>query len=77
MKYIVNKRTKTINKQKQTNYLLPIVPWVGGKRREIDVVRKHMPKHFETYCEPFFGGGAVYFMLGIKQRAYINDANEY
>ena len=56
--------------------LLPMFPYVGGKRLEINVVRKYMPTSFENYCEPFFGGGAVYFMLGINKPSHINDTNK-
>ena len=53
----------------------PFVKWAGGKRQIIDKLKKYMPKKFNTYYEPFVGGGAVLFELAPK-RAVINDWNE-
>lgn len=51
----------------------PLFPYVGGKGRH---VREILPfiKNFDTYYEPFVGGGAVLFALQPK-RAVINDLN--
>ena len=35
-----------------------------------------MPTEFKRYCEPFFGGGAVYWRLRIDKPSVINDYNE-
>ena len=40
--------------------LTPILKWVGGKRQLLDFIRPLIPEH-TTYCEPFVGGGAVFF----------------
>ena len=55
--------------------ILPIVKWAGGKRQIIDELKKHMPKKYNKYFEPFFGGGALMFSI-LPKSAYINDANE-
>lgn len=52
----------------------PIVKWVGGKRQLLDELNPLMPKKFTTYCEPFVGGGALFFSNQPK-RAIINDLN--
>ena len=53
----------------------PLLKYRGGKSREISRFDKYLPKEFETYIEPFFGGGALYFYLE-PQKAIINDINE-
>lgn len=52
----------------------PIVKWVGGKRQLINQLIENMPKSFNRYFEPFFGGGALFFELQPKN-AYISDIN--
>lgn len=51
----------------------PILKYRGGKTKEIKFFKKYIPK-FDTYIEPFFGGGAVYFYLE-PEKAIINDIN--
>ena len=41
----------------------PIVKWSGGKKDEIKQFVDMFPQDIETYGEPFFGGGAVFFHL--------------
>ena len=55
-------------------HLEPIIKYPGGKRREIKHFAKYMPDSFDTYYEPFLGGGAVFFELMPKQ-AFLSDAN--
>ena len=52
----------------------PLVKYRGGKSKEIPSFIKYIPNDFDTYYEPFFGGGAVFFYLE-PQRAVINDVN--
>ena len=61
--------------KKTINGVDPLIAWVGGKRKELKYIKKHMPVEFDRYCEPFFGGGATYFMLGIDKPSIINDYN--
>lgn len=51
------------------------IKWVGGKRKEIKYFKKYIPE-FETYIEPFIGGGALYWELEPK-KAVINDINKH
>ena len=54
----------------------PIIKWTGGKRREIKQFKEYYPDSFDTFVEPFFGGGAVYFDLEHDGPAVIADAHE-
>lgn len=53
----------------------PFVKWAGGKRQIIDKLKQYVPDEFNTYYEPFVGGGALFFELSPKN-AVINDSNE-
>ncbi|RME09854.1 MAG: DNA adenine methylase, partial [Aquificota bacterium] len=37
----------------------PFVKWAGGKRQLVKVLREHLPESYQTYIEPFLGGGAL------------------
>ena len=39
----------------------PFVKWAGGKRQIIDKLKQYVPYEFNTYYEPFIGGGALLF----------------
>ena len=52
----------------------PFVKWAGGKRQIIDKLLELVPYEFDTYYEPFIGGGALLFELAPK-KAVINDYN--
>lgn len=53
----------------------PFVKWAGGKRQIIDKLKEYVPKEFDTYHEPFVGGGALLFELSPKKQV-INDSNK-
>ena len=53
----------------------PFVKWAGGKRQILDKLKEFVPEEFNTYYEPFIGGGALFFELSPK-KAVINDSNE-
>ena len=38
----------------------PLFMWAGGKTKLLDTFAEHLPENFDTYIEPFFGGGAVF-----------------
>lgn len=61
--------------QKINKLVAPVVKWVGGKRQLLTEIKKYCPKKFNTYYEPFVGGGAVLFELQPKQ-AIVNDINK-
>ena len=52
----------------------PIIKWSGGKSDEIKIFEKYFPDNYETYIEPFVGGGSVYFNLE-PQKAVISDVH--
>ncbi len=62
-----------IRSMKINSDIKPCLKWVGGKRQLLPELLPLMPE-FDTYCEPFFGGGAVCFAMQPK-KAIINDAN--
>ena len=53
----------------------PLFKWSGGKQDEIKNFEEHIPKDFETYVEPFVGGGSLFFHLSPK-KAVINDVHK-
>ncbi len=56
----------------------PIMKWAGGKRQIIGEITQRLPPHFNTYHEPFFGGGALFFKLCELRgsiRSVISDIN--
>lgn len=55
-------------------YIKSNIKWNGGKGREIKTILSELPKTFNTYVEPFFGGGALYWEIQPKN-AIINDIN--
>lgn len=52
----------------------PLIKYRGGKSKEIPSFIRYIPEQFDTYFEPFLGGGAVFFHLE-PQKAVINDVN--
>ena len=56
----------------------PFLKWAGGKSALLDVLLRAAPETFNTYYEPFLGGGALFFGLyraGRLQRAVLSDIN--
>lgn len=53
----------------------PMIKYRGGKSKEIPSFMKYIPDSFDTYYEPFFGGGAVFFYLQ-PEKAVLSDINE-
>lgn len=52
----------------------PLLKWAGGKTQLLGEIHARLPRSFNTYIEPFFGGGAVFFSLR-PERAVIADIN--
>lgn len=52
----------------------PVLKWASGKTQLLPEINKRLPKQFNTYYEPFFGGGALLFSL-LPSSAVINDLN--
>jgi DNA adenine methylase len=53
---------------------LPIIPWIGGKRRLAKHILPLFPQH-ECYVEPFCGAAALYFMKDPAHVEVLNDIN--
>ena len=66
----ITKRRKT-----DTHYTVhPFVKWAGGKTQILDELIKYIPEKYNTYYEPFVGGGALLFKLQ-PSKFIINDFN--
>jgi len=52
----------------------PFLKWAGGKRQLVDELRKYVPEQYNTYFEPFIGGGALLLELQ-PTSAVIGDSN--
>lgn len=56
----------------------PFVKWAGGKRQLLPILSQHIPQNFDTYFEPFLGGGAVLFHLihqNLQLKCFASDLN--
>jgi DNA adenine methylase len=54
--------------------LKPLVKWSGGKSDEIKEIIPYIPDVYDTYLEPFIGGGALYFHTQ-PNKSVINDVH--
>jgi DNA adenine methylase len=57
----------------------PFVKWAGGKSGSLHALQKLFPTEFNTYYEPFLGGGAVFFHLWSLRRikhAVLSDSSK-
>lgn len=55
--------------------LKPIIKWSGGKKDELNKFLQYIPENYDTYLEPFIGGGAVYFHIN-PDKAVISDVHK-
>jgi len=55
--------------------LKPIIKWSGGKKDEIKKFIQYIPDNYDTYIEPFVGGGALLFHLN-PNKAVISDLHK-
>lgn len=56
----------------------PFIKWAGGKRQLLAELDRRLPESWETYFEPFVGGGALLVHLenkGVLKKAVIADLN--
>lgn len=60
--------------KKEPKSLKPLVKWSGGKSDEIKEFIDYFPSDYNTYLEPFVGGGSVYFYLQ-PEKAVISDVH--
>lgn len=54
--------------------LSPFIKWAGGKRQLLHNLRALAPRQYNTYFEPFVGGGALFLSLQ-PTHGVINDWN--
>lgn len=55
--------------------LKPLIKYRGGKSKELPQYVRFIPTDYDTYYEPFFGGGATFFHV-MPKKAVIGDINE-
>lgn len=53
----------------------PFLKWAGSKRYLLKHIVGAIPQTFNTYREPFLGGGSVFFLLK-PESAVLSDTNE-
>ena len=61
------------------NEAQPFLKWAGGKSQLLEQFEPYFPASIQSYCEPFLGGGAVFFHLKArfpKLLAALHDNNE-
>jgi DNA adenine methylase len=64
-----------VNFKRIDNMLVkPFVKWVGGKRQLISLLSSNVPKSYNSYIEPFIGGGALFFSMR-PDEGIISDIN--
>src|SRR6266566_3572243 len=57
----------------------PFLKWAGGKSQLLQQFEPFFPSSIRSYCEPFLGGGAVFFHLKArfpKMRVALHDNNQ-
>jgi DNA adenine methylase len=52
----------------------PIIKWAGGKAKYVSTLQALLPEKFDTYFEPFLGGGAMFFSM-THEKNVISDLN--
>ena len=67
-------KNENITQEHSVEHLKPLIKWSGGKSDEIKMFEKYIPKKYNTYIEPFVGGGSVYFYLN-PLKAVISDVH--
>ena len=53
----------------------PVIKWSGSKRSQATEIMKYIPEQYETYYEPFVGGGSILYALS-PQKAVCRDICE-
>lgn len=60
---------------KEDKYI-PIVRWVGSKKRILSKIIDNVPEEFNNYYEPFVGGAIVFLYMPYEKKVYLNDCNK-
>lgn len=50
----------------------PVIKWSGSKRSQAEIIKKLAPSQFNTYYEPFLGGGSVLYSIS-PERSVCGD----
>ena len=50
----------------------PVIKWSGSKRSQSETIKSYLPDSFNTYYEPFIGGGSMLYAIHPK-RAICGD----
>jgi DNA adenine methylase len=79
--WLMNSTTKMSDKNSSLTSAAarPVLKWVGGKNQLLPELLKRIPPTFESYHEPFLGGGALFFALassGRIKKAFLSDRNQ-
>lgn len=74
MELIKQWRTENKKQGKIVDVPHPFIKWVGGKRQLLSQLIPYIPEHFDTYIEPFVGGGALFFYL-LPENSILIDNN--
>lgn len=67
-------RNANRSQQKIVGNPRPFLKWAGGKRQLINQIDSYLPDTISNYCEPFVGGGALFFYL-LPEKAVLMDIN--
>ncbi len=74
------RKTDTKSRISNNKKYQPFIKWVGGKRGLLSQILDKFPTRFESYHEPFLGGGAVFFELYSRgllkdKKIFLSDIN--
>lgn len=58
--------------------IIPVIRWIGSKKRIIKDIIKHVPIKYNNYYEPFLGSGVVFLNIkyNTNTKIYLNDINK-
>lgn len=45
----------------------PVIKWSGSKRSQAAEIIKYLPEKYDTYYEPFIGGGSMLYAINPKK----------
>jgi DNA adenine methylase len=54
----------------------PFIKWAGGKKKLSNKILEQFPETYNTYYEPFIGGGAIGLSLEQEKKKYFSDINK-
>jgi DNA adenine methylase len=60
----------------KSNIAKPFVKWAGGKQALAEEILLRFPKNYETYYEPFLGGGSL-LLTAMPSSAVVGDLNSW